>query len=71
MNKHQELYLMIKRIEDAKDYVERTMTTDLSHVDEYMLDKAAKHVEELFFLLEPIARKRYVVNEIKGESIRV
>lgn len=65
MNKHQEVYQIIKRLEDARNYVEGAMMTDLSHVDEDMLDEASKHVEELFFLLEPIAYKRYLVSEIK------
>lgn len=65
MNKHQEVYQIIKRLEDARDYVEGAMMTDLSHVDEDMLDEASEHVEELFFLLEPIVYKRYLVSEIK------
>lgn len=60
MNKHQEVWQIIKRLDDAKDYIEKAMTTDLNHAKEEDILLAQQTVEELFFILEKVVWKKSV-----------
>lgn len=60
MNKHQEVWQIIKRLEDAKDYIEKAMMTDLNHAKEKDILLAQQTIEELIFISERIVWKRTI-----------
>lgn len=61
MNKHQELWQVVKRLEDAKEYVEPAMMSSLENADVEDILLAQNMIEKLIFVFERIKCPRMVV----------
>ena len=72
MNKYQEVYKIIKRLEDAKEYISKAMYNDLEYADGDDILALEDKVEQLFFDMQNIViypNTRETYHKSKGVGI--